>query len=94
MEKKSDDDQGLPDMVKGDTAKVVLSKAESKKDKPPARFTDGSLVSAMASIHKFITEEGGEGSSRSIRNAFVKAMVSARKQLAQILLKPFCSGSL
>lgn len=64
MEKKSDDDQGLPDMVKGDTAKVMLSKAEAKKTKPPARFTDGSLVSAMASIHKFITEEGDEGSSK------------------------------
>ena len=58
---KSSDDQesqGLPDMAKGDPAKVMLSKVESKKTKPPARFSDGTLIAAMANIHKYLDETG------------------------------------
>jgi DNA topoisomerase-3 len=58
-DEKKDDDEGpqlLPAMAEQDA--VVCKKAEKKekKTKPPPRFTEGTLVKAMETVHKFIED--------------------------------------
>lgn len=49
-------DQSLPVVEKGDA--VLCSKVEqlAKKTSPPPRFTEGSLIEAMANVHRFVTD--------------------------------------
>lgn len=46
----------LPPMKTGDAAQGVSSEVKSLRTKPPARFTEGTLIDAMANIHRFITD--------------------------------------
>lgn len=48
------EEQTLPTMARGDDAKVENAQNSAKKTKPPARFTDGTLIAAMANIHRFV----------------------------------------
>lgn len=57
----SDDEQEenlgvLPVMQKGDAATCVSAEVENKKTTPPPRFTDGTLIEAMAAVHKFVSD--------------------------------------
>ena len=50
------DPGGLPlGMKQGDGVRCQDVQVRADKTKPPPRFTDGSLVEAMANIHKFVT---------------------------------------
>jgi len=51
-----DDAQALPPMAKGDTVTCTDASRKDNKTKPPARFTEGTLIRAMESIHKFVTD--------------------------------------
>lgn len=51
-----DDQQGLPVVLKGDELQVVASDVQAKQTKPPKRFTDGTLIEAMSSIHKYVED--------------------------------------
>ncbi len=51
---EDDNDQSLPDIQKGQKAKVVAPKAINGKTKPPARYTEATLLSAMEHPGKFI----------------------------------------
>ena len=51
-----DDQQGLPVVLKGDELPVVASDVQAKQTKPPKRFTDGTLIEAMSSIHKYVED--------------------------------------
>ena len=56
---KKDDDEGpqvLPAMQENDPAKCLKGEKKEKKTKPPPRFTEGTLVKAMETVHKFIED--------------------------------------
>lgn len=46
----------LPSLKNGDSASVTATDIQSKKTTPPARFTDGTLITAMKSVHKFVSD--------------------------------------
>lgn len=48
--------QTLPSMKRGDNVQSEKGDISPKKTKPPAAFTDGTLIAAMANIHKFVTD--------------------------------------
>lgn len=49
-------DQSLPVVAKGDTVTCDTVEPVAKKTSPPARFTEGSLIEAMANVHRFVTD--------------------------------------
>ena len=57
---KDDDDaaQKLPAMQEQDPVTCLKAEKKEKKTKPPPRFTEGTLVKAMETVHKFV--EDGE----------------------------------
>lgn len=48
--------QRLPSVQNNDLVDCTEVKIEAKKTKPPARFSEGSLIEAMANIHKFVDD--------------------------------------
>lgn len=57
LEEDEDDgenDQSLPDVQKGQKAKIISPKAINGKTKPPARYTEATLLSAMEHPGKFV----------------------------------------
>ena len=57
-EKDADDggNQSLPAMQKGDGVTCKQATRKDAKTKPPARFTEGTLIRAMENIHKFVPD--------------------------------------
>ncbi|OPX44333.1 DNA topoisomerase 3 [Ruminiclostridium hungatei] len=51
---EEDEDQALPEVVRGQKAKVLAPKAVSGKTKPPSRYTEATLLSAMEHPGKFV----------------------------------------
>lgn len=51
-----DDGQTLPEMKKSDPVDVLTASVDAKKTKPPARFTDGTLITAMSNVHRFVSD--------------------------------------
>lgn len=51
---EDDNDQSLPDIQKGLRAKVASPRAVNGKTKPPARYTEATLLSAMEHPGKFV----------------------------------------
>jgi DNA topoisomerase-3 len=47
----------LPALEKGQQVKVVLAESEAKETKPPARYTEATLLSAMETAGKFVDDE-------------------------------------
>ena len=45
----------LPAMTTGDAITGQNGEVQAKQTKPPARFTDGTMIEAMSNIHKFVT---------------------------------------
>lgn len=63
FEKEDEDDtkekaveQHLPAVVQNDTVACTDVELLKKKTSPPSRFTEGSLIEAMANIHRFVTD--------------------------------------
>lgn len=48
--------QKLPAMKEGDSVDCQAAERRDSKTKPPARFTEGTLIRAMENIHKYVTE--------------------------------------
>ncbi|AEM48035.1 DNA topoisomerase III [Acidithiobacillus ferrivorans SS3] len=46
----------LPSMTTGDAIAGQKGEVQAKQTKPPARFTDGTMIEAMSNIHKFVTD--------------------------------------
>ncbi|UTV80079.1 DNA topoisomerase [Acidithiobacillus sp. YTS05] len=46
----------LPLMQTGDSIQGQSGQVQARQTKPPARFTEGSLIDAMSNIHKFVTD--------------------------------------
>jgi len=60
IESQTDDEdreQSLPPMQKGDKLKFLAVKSVSRKTKPPARYTEATLLSAMEHPGKFIEDQ-------------------------------------
>lgn len=51
---EEENDQSLPEIQKGQKAKVLSQKAVNGKTKPPARYTEATLLSAMEHPGKFV----------------------------------------
>ena len=52
-----DSEQSLPPMQKGDKLKFLSVKSTNRKTKPPARYTEATLLTAMEHPGKFIEDE-------------------------------------
>lgn len=46
----------LPAMKKGDPVQCTDTAVEAKRTEPPARYTDGTLLEAMSSVHKYVED--------------------------------------
>lgn len=55
-EDKSDTDQTLPPIKKGDIGVVDKATLDSKKTKPPARFTEATLLKAMENVASYVDD--------------------------------------
>lgn len=53
---QDDEDQSLPKMKEGDDITCSQAVRRDAKTKPPARFTEGSLVNAMVNVHRFVPD--------------------------------------
>lgn len=58
QEEKNDDEQEqvFPNINKGDSVNCVDSKKQDKKTTPPSRFTEGTLIKAMTSVHTLVSD--------------------------------------
>lgn len=60
-DEEEDEEEGsssaIPEMNKGDSATAADGAVVDKETKPPARFTDGTLIDAMSSIYRYVTDE-------------------------------------
>jgi len=54
---KSADEQELPELAVGQERKVTSAKLSQKKTKPPARYTDATLLSAMENAGRLVEDE-------------------------------------
>ena len=52
-----EDDQSLPDVKKGEALKIISVKLVTGKTKPPARYTEATLLTAMEHPGKFIEDD-------------------------------------
>lgn len=52
---KKDEDAKLPGMKQGESATAQKASVDSKQTKPPAYFTEGTLIEAMTNVHKYVT---------------------------------------
>lgn len=55
-DKENDESRELPAVKSGETVRVAEAARLDRQTKPPARFTEGSLIAAMAGIAKFVTD--------------------------------------
>ena len=53
---EEDDANALPAMRQGDGVTAKGSRVDSKRTKPPKRFTDGTLIEAMTQVHRFVKD--------------------------------------
>ena len=56
QEKPDTDVQALPLMKIGDAVDWTDGRVDHRQTKPQARFTDGTLIAAMSSVHKLVTD--------------------------------------
>lgn len=55
-DEKTEAEQSLPKVSKGDVLPVTAAGYDSTTTKPPKRFTEGTLVSAMKGVHRFVKD--------------------------------------
>jgi DNA topoisomerase-3 len=55
-DKEKADDQSLPAVNQGDAVTCRGVETLKKKTSPPPRFTEGTLIEAMANVHRFVTD--------------------------------------
>lgn len=55
-DKQDDASQTLPPVIVGEIANVLKATLESKQTQPPVHFTEGTLIAAMKSVGKTITD--------------------------------------
>lgn len=91
-DKDQDEDggsQNLPAMKQGDEVACIDATRRDAKTKPPARFTEGTLIRAMENIHKFVSDpehkkmlRDGDGIGTSATRASIISELKRREFLA------------
>lgn len=61
---EDDKELTLPDMQQGDPATGTDAQVKALQTKPPARFTEGTLIDAMSNIHRFIEDAAAKARLR------------------------------
>lgn len=74
----------LPELQKGETLTVSGADVQSKQTKPPARFTDGTLIEAMSNIHKFVEDAAAKAKLKETSGIGTEA---TRAAILETLLK-------
>jgi len=84
----SDKEQALPAVALKDTVKCEKVTRRDAKTKPPARFSEGTLIQAMANIHRYIVDPGqkkvlreGDGIGTSATRASIISELKRRTYL-------------
>jgi len=84
-EEDSNSGQTLPSMSQGDSVTCTKAQRLDAKTKPPARFTEGTLIRAMENIHRFVTDpehkkrlREGDGIGTSATRASIIAELKRR----------------
>jgi len=80
--------QCLPAMKNGDDVTCIQATRKDSKTKPPARFTEGTLIRAMENIHKFVSDpehkkmlRDGDGIGTSATRASILSELKRREFL-------------
>ena len=55
-DKSGEAEPTLPAMRAGDSVTVTDSRVDHRTTKPPGRYTDGTLIAAMSSVHKLVSD--------------------------------------
>jgi len=55
-DEEKETEQSIPSMAKGDAVVAEKTSLASKRTQPPPYFNDGTLIAAMAAIHKFVPD--------------------------------------
>lgn len=79
--KKKEAEQSLPSVGNNDAVLCADVDALKKKTTPPSRFSEGSLIEAMASIHRFVSDAKAKAVLKEMR-------ASGRKRHGRVSLKP------
>ena len=74
----------LPVLTKGETLLVTSADVQAKQTKPPARFTDGTLIEAMSNIHKFVEDPEAKAKLKETSGIGTEA---TRANILETLLK-------
>lgn len=74
----------LPVLKKGEILAVTDADVQSKQTKPPARFTDGTLIEAMSNVHKFVTDPAAKAKLKETSGIGTEA---TRANILETLLK-------
>lgn len=82
------ENQVLPMMARGDSVTCTQAARRDSKTKPPARFTEGTLIRAMENIHKYVTDpehkkmlRDGDGIGTSATRASIISELKRREFL-------------
>ncbi len=85
QEKREDADvQSLPLMKAGDQVEWTDGRIDHRQTKPPARFTDGTLIGAMSSVHKLVTDPKIRGRLKETSGLGTEA---TRASIIEVLVK-------
>ena len=76
--------QALPELKKGQSLPVTAADVQARQTKPPARFTDGTLIEAMSNIHKFVTDPQAKAKLKETSGIGTEA---TRASILETLLK-------
>lgn len=74
----------LPVLKKGDTLPITATDVQAKQTKPPARFTDGTLIEAMSNIHKYVEDPEAKAKLKETSGIGTEA---TRANILETLLK-------
>ena len=74
----------LPILTKGETLAVTAADVQAKQTKPPARFTDGTLIEAMSNIHKYVEDPEAKAKLKETSGIGTEA---TRANILETLLK-------
>lgn len=80
-------DQTLPQLNKGDSLKVISAAANKSQTKPPARFNEGTLLSAMENPHKYIKVDSA--SAKTLGETGGLGTVATRADIIEKLFNSF-----
>ena len=65
--------QNLPELEKGQAVHCSEIQLQKKKTTPPARFTEGTLIEAMANVHRFVADAGAKAQLKEAKGIGTEA---------------------